>query len=167
MDATLARQITHKVMSDKTKQPISIRCIEMMAIISALTLSRKHPRLHKPMKEEIRRIQKVFSAAILALHPDAKSIIPTRPIINPDMELSKRVFGDELAVPVYLTIAQVWIVVTNLQLAVIHPDLPKSSQIRLTSIAHQFESAIIVLHPNAADLLDAGWDRKQDYIFKD
>lgn len=167
MDATLARQITHKVMSDQTQQPISIRCIDMMAVISALTLARKHPRLRKPMKEEIRRIQKIFSVAILAVYPDAASIIPTRPIFNPDMELSKRVFGDESAVMINLTVAQVWIAVTNFQFVVIHPDLPVTMRKMVTHIAHQFETAIIAIHPDAEDLLDAGWDRKQDFIFKD
>lgn len=69
---------------------------------------------------------------------------------------------DETILPVNITISDAWMIVSALQLTVRHPDLHEPLRNRLTDIAHQFQSKIAELHPEADEALNMGWSEEYD-----
>ena len=70
--------------------------------------------------------------------------------------------SDQTILPVHLTFADAWILVSALQLATRHPDIHEPLRDRLTDIAKTFQAAIEDVHPEATQLLNMGWDPTYD-----
>lgn len=78
------------------------------------------------------------------------------------MQVVAQVMRDDRVLPVNIHIREAWLLVSGLQLATRHPDMPERTRQALVEITHQFEGAIIELHPEAKIALEMGWDHAHD-----
>lgn len=75
--------------------------------------------------------------------------------------------SDENPLPIIITIADAWFVVSAIQLAVRHPDLHEPLRDRLRDIAHQFTEPICADHPSAREAIEMGWHEENDDLLDD
>ena len=78
------------------------------------------------------------------------------------IEATRRVMSDQQTLEIHISIMQLWILVSAIQLTTRHPGLHKPLKEALIKVAHQFEDAITLIHPEATELLAAGWDPHYD-----
>lgn len=78
------------------------------------------------------------------------------------MEITSRVMSDQTRLPVSISIMQAWLLVSGLQLATRHPGISSYMRDELTRMARQFQGAIEVIHPEAHEPLEMGWNPELD-----
>lgn len=80
-----------------------------------------------------------------------------------DLEITKKVMSDTVPFQATMTMAHAWMVVSGLQFATRHPNMtegPMNKAIR--KVAFQFIKAIVQRHPEAREILEAGWSPEHD-----
>jgi hypothetical protein len=75
-----------------------------------------------------------------------------------DLALTHKVMTDLVPLEVFISIAEAWLLITALQLAIRHPALGEPMRQSLENIGRQFQESVVARHPEAADLLERGWD---------
>jgi len=83
------------------------------------------------------------------------------------MRATAAVMSDVRPIKLEINIAQLWLIITAIQAAARHPSIHGETYKRLKDISDQMSQAIIAEHPEAADLLKAGWDRRFDVVNKE
>ena len=78
------------------------------------------------------------------------------------MRIATVVMQDERPLPVEINIKEAWFLVSALQLATRHPAMESRQKRHITEIGRQFQNAIVAAHPEAQELLEAGWHSQFD-----
>lgn len=78
------------------------------------------------------------------------------------IEIAQRCMTDEQPIAVTTKIKEAWILVSALQLAYRHPGLTPTMAGAIEQIGRQYQAAITQAHPDAAPLLEMGWDSQFD-----
>jgi len=79
-----------------------------------------------------------------------------------DMRRLEKLMEDTRLVAVNISVADLWIMVTTLQLAWRHPGLSKAMKDQIQDFTRQISQAILVLHPEMTNLLEMGWIEEHD-----
>ena len=153
-------QITRQALADSTRIPISIRVVGAWILASAVLLARRHPGLHKPLKRELRDIQHLFEAAISDRHPDTKGVLENVHDQTRFIEATQASMGDQEPVVCTLKARQIWLLVSALQLATRHPQVPNREEIIF--LGRQFQVALTEHNPVVREVLEMGWDQRYD-----
>jgi hypothetical protein len=66
-----------------------------------------------------------------------------------------------------LPIRELWLIVSGLQLMVTHPSLHEPLKTISEGIGRKVGALIVAALPEVEPLLEAGWDRQQDWIVYD
>lgn len=77
-------------------------------------------------------------------------------------EIAGRVMQDRSLVTININVMELWLVVSNLQLASRHPGISQVMKDHIRHIGDQMINAICVFHPDAREPLDMGWDTQYD-----
>lgn len=78
------------------------------------------------------------------------------------MAIVANVMSDQRPLQVTIDIKAAWLLISGLQLVTRHSGIGEQLRQELTHIALQFQDRIIDEYPEAAPLLQAGWDPAQD-----
>ena len=78
------------------------------------------------------------------------------------MEQTRRVMSDNTPLPVTINIQEAWLLISGLQLASRHPGISPYMKSALENIGRQFQQAIVERHPQAAELIEFGWNPEMD-----
>lgn len=78
------------------------------------------------------------------------------------MEVVSRVMQDHSLLTININVKELWLVVSNLQLAHRHPGPSQTMKDLIRHIGDQMINAICVHHPDAREPLEMGWDAQYD-----
>lgn len=160
MDESKAMQITYEVMTDRGEILVNIEVRSALFVVSALQLAKEHPHIHPYLVQEIEGIVDCFGQQIVGIHPDAKKLVRNRDIMQ--LDIFNRIMADKTRVMVRVDVHQAWLTISCAQLVTRHPDLNDEVKTEVVNMAHQFQDAIVELHPGAEQLIQMGWDTSYD-----
>lgn len=72
------------------------------------------------------------------------------------------VLTDKQPLQVNIRIQEAWLIVSAIQLASRHPGIGEAQRGALIDIAEQIAAPIIERHPDAASVIEMGWDPTHD-----
>lgn len=109
--------------------------------------------------------QKAFERAynivlrkIIEQHPELK-----KPLTEQEaLALATAAMSDTQLLTVQIPIMEAWTLVAALQMTTRHPGIGEALRQRIEKIARQFQGAITNVHPEVAEVLEAGWNPAQD-----
>lgn len=153
MDEYEDLEITGRVMSDKTLLPVTITIMYALMIVTALELAATHPGLGKS-KLIIDQIRRKFRQAVTARYPDAQRGASTKVLA--------KAMSDERPLSFSMTIGQAWMLVSAVQLTLRHPGISADMAQPLEDLARQFQGSVIEIHPEAAGIIERGWNPEFD-----
>ncbi len=78
------------------------------------------------------------------------------------MQIAKKVMIDENTYTLQISLADTWIIVSIMQLALRHPNIGGALKIRTHELCDLFINQITTYHPEAANLLEMGFDHQHD-----
>lgn len=78
------------------------------------------------------------------------------------LKVTAEVMQDNSPVIVDIDIAGAWMIVAALQAVTRYSNLGDYMIVKLTEIARLFQSMIVTAHPEAEELLEAGWNPEMD-----
>ena len=73
-----------------------------------------------------------------------------------------KIMQDETPIMPIIKIKEAWLLISGLQLATRHPGISPMMKRALEHIARQFQAQIVEDYPEAAVLLEMGWDEAND-----
>lgn len=78
------------------------------------------------------------------------------------MSIARKVLEDKTPLQTDIDIGSAWTLVAALQLATRNPGMTPDLRLRITNVGRAFQASIEVLHPEAHELLEKGWNEKFD-----
>lgn len=78
--------------------------------------------------------------------------------VQKDMLVVSQILDNHEQAALVMTISDMWMALSAIQLAVRHPDLHEATVKRLTEIGHYLQAIVIERHPEGLDLATRGWD---------
>jgi len=76
--------------------------------------------------------------------------------------LAAAAMTDKHPLTIKIPIMEAWTLVAALQMTTRHPGIGESLRQRIEQIARQFQGAITNVHPEVAEVIEAGWNPAQD-----
>lgn len=73
-----------------------------------------------------------------------------------------KAMADTTELPVTIQIRDAWMLLSAVQLASRHPELPPLLRQRIEEVGRQFQAAIAARHPDTSIVLEAGWNPEFD-----
>ena len=83
-----------------------------------------------------------------------------------DMRRLEKLMADDRLVALSISVADLWIVVTTLQLAWRHPGLSQPMKQQIEDFTRQISTPLLLLHPEMRNLLEKGWQEEHDVEVK-
>lgn len=80
------------------------------------------------------------------------------------MQLIEKIFTSEQQLAPQLVLRDVWLIVSALQLANVHPALSDELRTYHEELGRRLQSMITELYPAAAVLSELGWNRNFDFV---
>jgi hypothetical protein len=79
-----------------------------------------------------------------------------------DLKITEQVMSDKTKLDYQPTVGEAWLILSAIQFATRVPALNGSMIMILEKVGRKYQRRIEALHPEAAQILEAGWDPEKD-----
>lgn len=132
-------------------------------LVSAIMLIERHPGVGQGFKQRAKAIRENIRQAIHAVAPEYADMLRDGYGDAQDDRALQFVAGKGFLL-VTLTVCDAGLIVSILQAATRHPELPADMVERIEKIGRIVQVKVAEVHPEANDLMEAGWDWDEDVV---
>lgn len=155
---TVDLAIVRLLMTDERPLQANFDHAAAAVLVSGIMLIERHPGIGEGFKRRAKAIRETIRQAIHAVAPDYADMLRDG-YENDEDKRELSFIGSEGLLLVTLTISDASMIVSIMQQAVTrHPELPADMVERIEKIGRQVQAKVAEIHPDANDLMEAGWD---------
>jgi len=160
---TVDLAIVRLLMTDERPLQANFDHAAAAVLVSGIMLIERHPGIGEGFKRRAKAIRETIRQAIHAVAPDYADMLRDG-YENDEDEQALKFIKSEGMLLVTFTVSDVWLIVSILQAVTRHPELPPDMLERIEKIGRQVQAKVAEIHPDANDLMEAGWDWDEDVV---